>query len=61
MQVFFAILIAAPVAVGLTCFICAGMLKKSNDFGDSQGTVYDFSGGIDMYAEEKSRSPFNRM
>ncbi len=52
--------VTSPLAVGLTCFICAGMLKKSNDFGDSQGTVNDFSAGINIYLNEKSRRQFNR-
>lgn len=61
MYVIAALLISAPLAVGLTCCICAAMLKKSNDFGDSQGTVNDFSTGVKMKMNERSRRPFSNM
>lgn len=40
-----AFLIAAFIALGFACMVVGFLIVKSNDHGDSKGTIYDFSQG----------------
>ncbi len=31
------------LGIGIAIFLLAGLVKKSNDFGDSSGSLHDFS------------------
>lgn len=56
MGYFFAGLIfALPCAAGFTFHILSNMLNKSNNIGDSKGTVNDFSFGGVHFLETSNR------
>lgn len=48
-----AFLIAAFIALGIACAIASYFVAKSNDHGDSKGTIHDFSRGTFRMMDRK--------
>ena len=45
---FFILILASGLGFGLACFIFASLLSKSNDIGNSIGSVYDYGSGVNF-------------
>lgn len=50
--IFIGIVYGLAVAIGLAMFITIRAMKKSNDIGDSQGTLADFNASVHITSSE---------